>query len=243
LRFASASGEHFVGRDMAVAAVVFDAYGTLFDVHSIAATAERFFPGQGASLSLLWRERQIDYTRLRTLSQRYLPFSRVTSDALSYTLQRMKLSDPEGAAATALLSAYRKLAVFPENVATLEQIKTSGLPMAILSNGDEEMLHAVVDHAKLRGYFDHILSCDQVGRFKTAPEAYQLACDAFACSASDVLFVSSNCWDACGAGWFGFKTFWVNRRSEPVEELGVQLDASSQTMTPLPAFAAKLNAL
>ena len=226
---------------MPVAAVVFDAYGTLFDVHSIATTAERFFKGQGAALSRLWRERQIDYTRLRTLSQRYQPFSKVTADALDYTLQRMKLVDADGQAAKALLLAYRQLEVFQENVATLDLLRQRNVPLAILSNGDEEMLHAVVDHARLGPYFEHILSCDQVQRFKTAPEAYQLACDAFRCPASEMLFVSSNCWDACGAAWFGFRTFWVNRYAEPIEVLGAELDGSDATMTSLPAFAAALN--
>lgn len=226
---------------MAVAAVVFDAYGTLFDVHSIAATADTFFPGQGVALSRLWRERQIEYTRLRTLSERYQPFSKVTADALSYTLQRMKLVDADGKAAKALLGVYRQLDVFNENVAALEQLRQRNVPMAILSNGDEEMLHAVVDHAGLGRYFEHILSCDQVRRFKTAPEAYQLVCDAFQCQASEILFVSSNCWDACGASWFGFRVFWVNRYGEPVEVLDVQLDGSDASMASLPEFAAALN--
>lgn len=225
---------------MAVAAVVFDAYGTLFDVHSIAATADTFFAGQGIALSRLWRERQIDYTRLRTISERYQPFSQVTADALSYTLQRMNLVDADGKAGRALLLAYRQLDVFSENVAALDKLSQRNMPMAILSNGDEEMLHAVVDHAGLGRYFEHILSCDQVRRFKTAPEAYQLACDAFKCAASEILFVSSNCWDACGASWFGFRTFWVNRYQEPAEMLGVKLDGSDQSMTSLPDFAAAL---
>lgn len=226
---------------MAVAAVVFDAYGTLFDVHSIAAVADAFYPGQGVALSQLWRERQIEYTRLRTLSNRYQPFSRVTSDALWYVLQRMNLKDGP-LAVTALLKAYRELNVFAENVAALDTLQQANVPMAILSNGDEEMLHAVVKHARLGSYFEHILSCDSVQRFKTAPEAYQLACDAFECSADKILFVSSNCWDACGASWFGFRTFWVNRNGDPPEVRGAHLDGSDRTMTSLPDFVAALNA-
>jgi 2-haloacid dehalogenase len=227
---------------MAIRAVVFDAYGTLFDVHSIGSTAERFFPGQGSLLSRLWRERQIEYTRLRTLSGRYLPFSRVTADALRFTLKKMQLDDPEQRAEEALLLAYRQLAIFPENKAALEALAAQRLPLAILSNGDAEMLGAVVRHAGVEHFFEHILSCDQVRRFKTAPETYGLVTDTFACAPRDILFVSSNCWDACGASWFGNRTFWINRAGEPPEELDATLDGSAPSMTSLPDFVAGIAA-
>jgi 2-haloacid dehalogenase len=221
---------------MAIRAVVFDAYGTLFDVHSVMTLAEQHFPGQGAAVSRLWRERQIDYSRLRTLSGRYRPFSEVTRDALRYTLARLGLSDKDGEITKRLLASYRQLAIFPENRAVLEQLSAWKLPLGILSNGDEEMLHAVIRHNQVERYFAEVLSCDQVQRFKTAPETYALVTAAFSCAANEVLFVSSNCWDACGAAWFGFSAYWVNRANEPVEVLDAPLACQSPDMTALPAF-------
>jgi 2-haloacid dehalogenase len=221
---------------MAIRAVVFDAYGTLFDVYSVAALAERYFHGQGDAISRLWRERQIDYTRLRTLSGRYEPFSVVTRDALSYTLAKLGLDDATGGASHELLACYRELAIFPENVAVLEKLRGAGLPLGILSNGDEEMLHAVIRHNQVETFFTEILSCDRVRRFKTAPETYRLVTDAFGCNPDEVVFVSSNCWDACGAAWFGFSAFWVNRAGDPVEVLDARLSGQAKDMTPLLDF-------
>ena len=221
---------------MAIRAVVFDAYGTLFDVHSVASVAERHFPGQGQAVSRLWRERQIDYSRLRTLSGCYQPFSVVTRDALSYTLTKLGLEDSTGQAAQQLLDCYRQLSIFPENVAVLEQLTAANVPLGILSNGDAEMLHAVIRHNQVEKFFSQILSCDQVKRFKTAPETYQLVTQTFGCTPDEVIFVSSNCWDACGAAWFGFSAFWVNRAGDPVEVLDARLAGQARNMTPLPAF-------
>ena len=221
---------------MQIRAVVFDAYGTLFDVHSVAACADRFFPGQGAALSRLWRERQIDYSRLRTISNRYQPFSVVTADALGYALERLGLTDRSGEAGTALLNAYRELDLFAENTTVLRRLGEAGIPLAVLSNGNEEMLHAVLSHAKIASHFVHVLSADHVKRFKTAPETYALAEEAFGCPATQMLFVSSNCWDVCGAAWYGYRTFWVNRQNEPMERLDVEPNATASSMAPLVDF-------
>jgi len=202
---------------MPVAAVVFDAYGTLFDVYSVARRAEELFPGHGEALSKLWRTRQIDYTRIRTLSQRYLPFSRVTADALDYVLSSLKLADPDGSSRQELLNCYGRLALFPEN-------------------GDATMLATVLGNADIAHHFSEVLSADQVGRFKTAPEVYALAEAAFSAPAKDMVFVSSNCWDACGASWYGFHTFWVNRWREPLEVLDVNPSATADNMSPLVDF-------
>ncbi|MEO9066464.1 MAG: haloacid dehalogenase type II, partial [Burkholderiaceae bacterium] len=167
---------------MPIKAVVFDAYGTIFDVHSIGDVGDRFFPGRGGELSALWRVKQIDYTRLRTLSDRYVPFSKVTRDALSHAAAALELRlDDEQA--EALMTEYDRLAVFPDSADALAQLKKSRLPLAILSNGDPPMLEAIVSNGGLDGVFDHLLSVDSVSRFKTAPEAYQLGPRAFGCEA------------------------------------------------------------
>ena len=202
-----------------IAAVAFDAYGTLFDVYSIGATTDRLFPGRGAELAALWRDKQIEYTRLRTLCDRYASFWQCTGDALDYAAARLGLPlDATGRAL--LLDGYAQLKAFPENVEALTQLRALGLPLAILSNADPAMLDAAVDAAALRGFFDHLLSADSVRRFKTAPEVYQLGPDAFGVPASQILFVSSNGWDIAGASWFGYTTFWVNRGGLPAERLG-----------------------
>ncbi|HYD79969.1 MAG TPA: haloacid dehalogenase type II [Paucimonas sp.] len=214
---------------MTIQAIVFDAYGTLFDVYSIGMLAEKLFPKRGAALAELWREKQIEYTRLRTLCSTYKPFWEVTQDALVFACRKLGL-DLTLDAQNQLMGQYAKLQAFPENLDVLRQLKALGLKLAILSNGNPEMLNAAVDAAGMHGLFNHILSVDAVKKFKTAPEAYQLGPDVFGVSAKNILFVSSNCWDACGASWFGYSTFWVNRGGAPLEELGVVPDATGADM-------------
>jgi 2-haloacid dehalogenase len=226
---------------MPIKAIAFDAYGTVFDVHSIGVLAERFFPGRGAELSALWRVRQIDYTRLRTMSDRYEPFSKVTRDALVHAIAALGLAFDEAQART-LMSEYDRLAVFADSAEALLRLKALGIPLAILSNGDPPMLAAVVANGELDGVFDHLLSVDSVGRFKTAPEAYALGPKAFGCAAEDILFVSSNCWDACGAAWYGYRAFWINRTGMPLEELGIAPAGTGRTMHDVLAFIAAVRA-
>lgn len=225
---------------MAIQAVVFDAYGTLFDVYSIGALAERLYPGKGETLAALWREKQIDYTRLRTLSSRYKPFWDVTQDALIFSCRKLGLELAE-ADQTALMSQYAALAAFPENLTVLRALRERALKLAILSNGNPPMLESAVQEAGMSSLFDHLLSAHTVGRFKTAPEAYQLGPDAFDLPAADILFVSSNCWDVCGATWFGYTTFWVNRANAPVEELDVLPHAQGNTLSDLLAYVDRVS--
>ncbi len=220
---------------MTIQAIVFDAYGTLFDVYSIGALAEKLFPSRGAALAELWRDKQIEYTRLRTMCSTYKPFWEVTQDALVFACRKLGL-DLTLDAQNSLMGQYAKLQAFPENLSVLQEIKTMGLKLAILSNGNPQMLDSAVEAAGMRGIFNHILSVDAVRKFKTAPEAYQLGPDVFGLSARNILFVSSNCWDACGATWFGYTTFWVNRAHAPLEELGVTPDATGSDMTALLSF-------
>jgi 2-haloacid dehalogenase len=212
-----------------IRAVVFDAYGTLFDIYSIGALAEELFPGHGAELAALWRDKQIAYTQLRTLSGHYADFWSVTADALEFSCAQLGLDlhTPDQAR---LMDRYASLVPYPENLAALRRMKDMGVPLAILSNGTRPMLDSAVAAAGMDTLFAHILSVDQVKKFKTAPEAYQLAPDAFGCPAKEILFVSSNGWDACGATWFGFTTFWINRMERPHERLGVAPTAMGRTM-------------
>jgi 2-haloacid dehalogenase len=223
---------------MNIQAIVFDAYGTLFDVYSIGALAERLFPKQGAALAELWRDKQIEYTRLRTMCSMYKPFWEVTQDALVFSCNKLGL-DLTLEAQNALMGQYAKLTAFPENLEVLQQLRERSLKLAILSNGNPQMLDSAVEAAGMRGIFNHILSVDAVKKFKTAPEAYQLAPDVFGLSAKNILFVSSNCWDACGATWFGYTTFWVNRANAPLEELGVTPDDTGHDMRDLLRFVQK----
>ncbi len=202
-------------------AVLFDAYGTLFDVHSLIDTAEDLFPGRGHKLVLLWRDKQLEYSRLLTMSNRYASFWDLTCNALRFAVLRFELPvDP--ASEAELLAQYRMLKPFPENKAVLTQLKKRGVRTGILSNGDPPMLDAAVQSAGFSGLLDPVLSVDSVRRFKTDPVAYALGPKALGLPAKDILFVSSNCWDAIGATWYGYTTLWVNRNGVPLEQLGVE---------------------
>jgi 2-haloacid dehalogenase len=223
---------------MTIQAIAFDAYGTLFDVYSIRALAEKLFPGKGEALAELWRSKQIEYSMLRTMCSVYKPFWEVTQDALVFSCKKLEL-DLTLDAQNQLMGQYAILQAFPENLPVLQQLKGMDLKLAILSNGNPQMLDAVVDAAGMQGIFNHILSVDAVKKFKTAPEVYQLAPDVFGLSAKNILFVSSNGWDVSGATWFGYTTFWVNRAGAPLEELGVKPDGTGDNMTALLQFVQK----
>lgn len=215
-------------------AVVFDAYGTLFDVHSVATLAEQLFPGKGEALSLLWRQKQLEYSWLRAMSGRYKPFWDITRDALRFALARLGLTagtEPDAALEARLMNQYASLSAFPENLEVLRALKAAGLPLGILSNGNREMLEVSVRSAGMAGLFDHLLSSDQVQTFKTMDALYALGPAAFGCSARRILFVSSNGWDAAGARWFGYTSYWVNRAGAPLEQLDVEPDFTGHDLT------------
>jgi 2-haloacid dehalogenase len=216
-------------------AVLFDAYGTLLDVYSVGAKAEAFFPGQGAALSVLWRDKQIEYTRLVTTSSDgafYQDFWALTRAALRYACKRLKL-DLSLAKETVLMQQYRQLEPFPENIRVLEALKAKQICTGILSNGSPDMLNAAVRHAQLDSLLDHVLSVDVLRQYKTSPKAYALGLSATGLAAKDILFVSCNAWDALAATWFGYQTFWVNRYDLPFEELGVSPTHTGQHLTDL----------
>jgi len=215
-------------------ALVFDAYGTLFDVHSVAQLAESLFPGKGASLSQAWRTKQLEYTWLKSLMGRYEDFNSVTAASLDWAIASQRIVAGEGAK-QALVDEYRRLAMFPEVPATLATL-AAARPLAILSNGHPEMLEAVVDHNGLRDFFrGGILSVHSKGIFKPHPSVYQVVEEALGLPRALVGFVSSNGWDAAGAKSFGFRTWWVNRAKAPAERLGFPPDREIGNLAELAA--------
>jgi 2-haloacid dehalogenase len=217
-----------------ISALVFDAYGTLFDVHSVTRRADALFPGRGAELSAAWRGKQLEYSWLRTLMGRYEDFDRVTRAALEWSLESLGLPLEEASCA-ALIAEYRRLEPFPEVRDALTRLARSR-PLAILSNGHPDMLEALVEHNAMRPLFrGGILSVDAVKRFKPEPSVYRIAEEALGMPCATVGFVSSNGWDAAGAKSFGYRVFWLNRRAAPLERLGAPPDAVLATLADLPA--------
>ena len=209
-------------------ALVFDAYGTLFDVHSVARRCESFWPGKGALLSQAWRAKQLEYTWLRSLMRRYRPFSEVTREALAFSCESLAL--PLGVPQMeALMGEYLMLAPFPDALELLKNNKVE--KRAILSNGSPDMLEPLVASSGLR--FDAVLSVDELKIFKPAPEVYELAVRKLGVGKETVGFVSSNCWDALGAKSFGFQVYWVNRGGAPVDRLGFVPDRIIKSLSEL----------
>ena len=223
---------------MKIKAVVFDAYGTLFDVYSVQILAEEFYPGKGADIAVKWRDKQIEYTRLITQSdphnpsgsQYFRPFWELTRLSLEYTLDRLKL-DRESGQVEKLMKQYAHLTAFAENLAVLQKIKDMRLTTAILSNGSVDMLTSAVKHAGMEDVLDHVISVDPIRLFKTSPESYGLVQQTIPVNKDEVLFVSSNAWDALGATWFGFTTHWVNRQGLPFEALYPKPNFSGSDLT------------
>jgi 2-haloacid dehalogenase len=237
-------------------AVIFDAYGTLFDVHSVIAAAEQMFPGHGDALSQLWRQKQIEYTQLRTLADpadapgaHYRPFWDITLDALRFAAKKLQLTLGR-TAEKRLMDEYACLSAFPDAVPALRHLRdvtpnpaapaggeSAARPLlAILSNGNPQMLDIAVKSAGMTRLFDHVLSVDAVRAYKPSPAAYALGTQAFDALPREIVFVSSNGWDVAGATWFGFTTFWLNRQNAPAEELGVTPHGAGGGMSDLLAF-------
>jgi 2-haloacid dehalogenase len=207
-------------------AFVFDAYGTLFDVHSVV-EAGRAVTGDPQALSTLWRQKQLEYTWLRALMGRYEDFWAVTEAALRWALGRLGIRAGETEIAR-LMEAYLSLATFPEVPDALAAM--AGTPLGILSNGSPKMLAAAVRSSGLEGQLAHILSVDAVRTYKPSPAVYELGTRAFGLPASDILFVSSNGWDVAGAKAFGYRVCWCNRLGAPTENLGVTPDLEVQRL-------------
>jgi len=206
-----------------IKAWVFDAYGTLLDPFSVQGKAERMFPGQGETLSRLWRSRQLEYTWLRALMNQYADFWQVTREALVYACRSLGLGC-EVTHQDELMQEYLHLQTYPDVTVGLEALL--GQRLAILSNGSPRMLEAVVEHAGLTRTFATLMSVDTVRTYKPSPTVYQLAVEALELEKSEIGFVSSNYWDVAGAAAFGFPAFWLNRTKAPPDELGTAPEAT-----------------
>ncbi|EAQ05637.1 haloacid dehalogenase type II [Yoonia vestfoldensis] len=207
---------------MPITTCVFDAYGTLFDVNAAAAQAadDPDFPRLAdlwPAVARDWRRKQLEYTWLRAVADRHCDFWQVTQDGLDWALAAQGLDDP--ALRARLLALYRQLPTYAEVPAMLAALKARGLTTAILSNGSPDMLNAAVASAGIAPQLDAILSVETVGVFKPHARVYDLVGAQFGCAKDEVLFVSSNGWDAAGAAGYGFRTIWVNRAGDPPDRL------------------------
>jgi 2-haloacid dehalogenase len=202
-------------------AFLFDAYGTLFDVHSVVVRAGAGMPGDLDALSQLWRQKQLEFTWLRALMDRYQDFEKITEDALRTALAQLhiEVNEPQ---IQQLMDAYLAPAVFPDAKVCLEALRD--FPRAILSNGSPKMIESAVRNNGLESFFSSVISVDQVKTYKPSPRVYQLGPEALHLPAQEILFVSSNAWDAAGAKAFGYRVCWCNRSGRPMERLGFAPD-------------------
>lgn len=212
-------------------AIVFDAYGTLYDVFSVTSECARLFPDNGPAIARTWRAKQLEYSWLASLMGRYRPFSEITRAALEFACgaEGVELNEP---ARERLLGAYLNLAPFPDAAQALDRL--SGLRLAILSNGSLDMLEPLVAGSGLAGRFAAVISVEPARIFKPHPSVYQLAVDRLGIARARIGFVSANCWDACGAQSFGFHAFWVNRAGASLEPLDVKPAGCLKSLTDLP---------
>ena len=217
---------------MTIQAVVFDAYGTLYDVQSVADVTDETFPGYGELITQVWRIKQLEYTWLRSLMGRYEDFSAVTRDALVYTLNCLGL-EYDDAAFARVMDRYLHLALYPDALLALEAMAEKKL--AILSNGSPDMLNALVRNSGLHRILDAVISVDTNGIFKPAPQAYALIESTLKIPPRDVLFISSNPWDVCGAKAFGLNVAWIERVTPEAMALAC---LESDTLAPLTMFKA-----
>jgi 2-haloacid dehalogenase len=217
-----------------IKALVFDAYGTLFDVFSVTALCEQMFPGNGAALAMVWRSKQLQYTLLRSMMHRYQDFWEVTRDGLVYAAHSLKL-DLDADKRARLMEAYMTLAAFPDVQPGLQQLKAMGLRLAVLSNGEPRMLASAARSAGIADLLDAVISVDEVKVFKPSPRVYELAAAHLNIPKASIGFVTSNNWDAHGAGSAGLTTFWIQRAAaEPAEELGYPPAHVVHVLTDLP---------
>ena len=217
-----------------VGGVGFDAF-TLLDFRALPATAERLFPGQGARFEELWRIRLFEYSWLRVLGAHYRDFDAVSAEAFGFAAAALKLS-PSEAARREYLGTLLQLPTWPEVPAVLTQLRAAGLKLAFLSNFTPGMLGSIARRTGLDRLMDAPLSTDAVRSYKPDPRAYQLAVEAFRLPKERIAFVAHAGWDAAGAGWFGFPTYWVNRVGISPEQLGVSPVATLPSLSPLPGL-------
>ena len=215
-----------------IKACVFDAYGTLFDVHSAVGKHRQRLGNSADAVSATWRDKQLQYTWLRSLMGKHCDFWQLTGEALDYALESNEINDDS--LRNDLLDAYLSLDCYPEVPTVLRQLKEGGMQTAILSNGSPRMLQAAVDSSGLTDYLDASLSVEDVGIYKPDPRVYQLAVDKLSVKAHEISFQSSNSWDAVGASAFGFQVAWVNRFGQKREQLPDQPHAELTSLDDLP---------
>ena len=215
-----------------IRACVFDAYGTLFDFNSATARCRDALGDKADALSEIWRGKQLQYTWLRGLMGRHIPFHQVTADALDYAMAAVDISD-DGLKAK-LLDLYMNIDAFPEVPAVLAAVKSAGMKTAVLSNGSPQMLDAAIDHTGIGDLLDAVISVDEVGVFKPHFSVYQLAVERLGVDAGEISFQSSNAWDAVAAATFGMRVVWVNRYGQPPERLTADPDIEVETLEALP---------
>jgi len=216
-------------------AVALDAF-PIFDPRPVFLLAEASFPGKGAALANAWRTRQFEYQWLHSLAGRYVDFWQATEDALVFAAKQVQVPLSTEKRAT-LMQAYLQLQTWRDVIPALRSLQHAGIRLAFLSNMTERMLETGIRTAGLAGIFEHVLSTDQAKTCKPDPRAYQLAIDAFGVPREEILFAAFAGWDAAGAKWFGYPTFWVNRLDIPTEELGIEPDATGRDLGELARFA------
>ena len=213
-------------------AFLFDAYGTLFDVHSVVLRAGTGLAGDLQALSQLWRQKQLEFTWLRALMDRYQDFWHITEAALRTALAQLQMDATEPQIRQ-LLDAYLAPAAFPDAIIALDALCDD--PLAILSNGTPKMLDAAVSNNALEAYFSSVISADQVKTYKPSPQVYELGPQALELPAEEILFVSSNAWDAAGAKAFGYSVCWCNRSGQAMDDLGFEPDLMVTSLDKIPS--------
>ncbi len=215
-----------------IKACVFDAYGTIFDVNAAAAACSGDLGEKWQPLADIWRQKQLQYTWLRSLMGRHVDFWQVTGDGLDFAMSSLGIDDP--ALRARLMELYLELDAYPEVAPVLKRLKAAGVKTAILSNGAPEMLAAAVRNAAIADLLDAVLSVEDVGVYKPDPKVYQLAPDRLGVEPQEVSFQSSNAWDAHAAKAFGFRVVWINRFGQARERIPEQPDVEIKTLDPLP---------
>jgi 2-haloacid dehalogenase len=215
---------------------LFDAYGTLFDLSSVAQRSASRLGDRALALLALWRQKQLEYTWLRSLMQRHAPFDQVTADALDYALETLGISDSE--LPGELLAGYLSVSPYPEVPATLAALDQAGIVRGILSNGTPAMLESALRASGMESYFRHVLSVESVRCYKPDPRVYTLAVSETGTSLEEIVFVSSNAWDVAGAASFGLRVVWVNRTKAGSERLPSAPAATISSLAQLPGILA-----
>ncbi|MEY3573031.1 MAG: haloacid dehalogenase type II [Burkholderiaceae bacterium] len=211
--------------------LAFDAYGTLFDVLSVSQRLEAYFPGEGRAMAQLLRDKQLEYSRLRTIAggQHIKPFWQITQDALRFTLRAFD-KPPQEDVVRSVMQSYAQISAYPEVIDALGTLREAGIALVVLSNGNAEMLNEALRHSGLTPLFDGVLSAEQVGCFKVDPRVYALACSFANCKPEEAVLISSNAWDVAGARWQGLQAYWVNRANLPFDELDTLPSAQGKSL-------------